>query len=180
MSVYRLKNFINRLIRKGWIICNPKFKPSNLHLHEDGEFISDHIRKTNMHYEFDMLYFIKNKFDCRCVIDIGANIGNHSSFFEKLGSVVWAFEPSKKNFDKLIKNAPQSSCFNIALSDAEAACELVTFGNSMGNNYLSSSFDGRINNEWGKDIQREQTQTRTLDSFNIEEPTFIKIDVEGM
>ena len=157
---------------------HPELKPINLQLHEHGEFISDQIRKTKRYYEFDMLHFIKVNFDCSRFVDIGANLGNHSNFFERFGSTGWAFEPSKRNYEKLIKNAPKFQLFNVALSDSEGMMELVTYDSWLGNNYLKSAFDGRDNN-WGTGVRSESVKVTTLDSFNIISPTFIKIDVEG-
>lgn len=162
-----------------WLyLFHPELKPLNIHLHNTGEFISDQIRRTNRYYEFDLLYFIKKNFDCSNFVDIGANIGNHSNFFERFGSTGWAFEPSKSNFEKLIKNAPKFKCYNVALSDSDGEAELVTFESCLGNNYLKSAFDGKIN-DWGTGASTEMIKVTTLDSFNIVSPTLIKIDVEG-
>lgn len=170
---------LKKLVRMVWLyMFHPELKPANLHIHESGEFISDQIRRTNRYYEYDMLHFIRVHFDCSRFVDVGANIGNHSNFFEKLGSVGWAFEPSKRNYEKLVKNAPKFECFNIALSDTEGEAELVTFESCLGNNYLKTAFDGKVNN-WGSGVKTEMIKVSTLDSFKIKSPTFIKIDVEG-
>ncbi len=167
------------LIRKLWAyMAYPELKPTKLELHPSGEFISDRIRLTNRYYEFDMLRFMKKHFDCSRYVDIGANIGNHSNFFERNGSVGWAFEPSKHNFEKLQLNAPNFNLFNVALSDVGGEDDLITFDSCLGNSYVQSSFDGKINN-WGTGIKSEKILVATLDSFQIESPTLIKIDVEG-
>lgn len=153
-------------------------KPNGLNLHEEGEFISDHIRKTGRYYEADMLYYILQNFDTSRFIDIGANIGNHSNFFERHGGIGWAFEPSSSNYKKLASNVEKTTCYNVALSDDEGQAELVTFESSRGNNYLKSSFNDKINN-WGTGVNFETVMVATLDSFGINAPTFIKIDVEG-
>lgn len=103
----RLKNLIEKLSRKIneeiFFLKYPEVRKHDLFLHPIGEFVSDEIRKCKKYYELDLLIYIKNNYNCDRFCDIGANIGNHSSFFSKLGSVGWAFEPSKKNFELLKK-----------------------------------------------------------------------------
>jgi FkbM family methyltransferase len=169
----------SHLIKKLWAYAAyPELKPIKLELHPRGEFISDRIRLTNRYYEFDMLRFMKKHFDCSRFVDIGANIGNHSNFFERNGSVGWAFEPSRRNFEKLEFNAPSFALYNVALSDTEGEEDLITFDSCLGNSYVQSSFDGKIN-DWGTGVKSEKILVATLDSFKINAPTLIKIDVEG-
>jgi len=127
-----------------------------------------------------MLHFMRTKFDCSRFVDIGANIGNHSHYFKSFGYKGWSFEPSDKNFEKLTSNISGGAfeCFNVALSNIAGIDTLVTFETALGNNYLQSTFDGAIN-EWGSGIDSQTIQVRTLDSFEIDNPTMIKIDVEG-
>jgi protein O-GlcNAc transferase len=170
---------LKKILRMNWLNAfRAKLKPLNLQIHDSGEFISDQIRRTQSYYEIDMLHFITGNFDCSRVIDIGANIGNHSNYFQRLGSVGWAFEPSLRNFEKLIINASEFDCYNVALADFEGEDKLITFESCLGNNYLSDSFHGVLN-DWGTGVKEEKTKVATLDSFNIQSPTFIKIDVEG-
>jgi hypothetical protein len=93
------KKLVNKFNRFNFYKKYPNLKSINLELHPNGEFISDSIRLQNSYYELDMLIFIWNNFNCARFCDIGANIGNHSSFFSKLGSYGWAFEPSRRNFE---------------------------------------------------------------------------------
>lgn len=154
--------------------------PFQLFLHEPGDFISDWIRNNNRYYEYDMLHFMQTNFDCSRFVDIGANIGNHSHYFKSLGYKGWSFEPSHKNFMKLTSNVSGEAfeCFNVALSNVAGTDTLVTFDSALGNNYIQSTFGGAFN-DWGSGISTETVNVRTLDSFEIDNPTLIKIDVEG-
>ena len=49
----------------------------------------------------------------------------------------------------------------------------------MGNNYLKSTFKSQKIKKWGSQPSKEIVEIKTLDSFNIEKPTLIKLDVEG-
>ncbi len=156
----------------------PHLKFNNLELHPKGEFISDSIRSQNTYYELDMLIYIFNNFNCERFCDIGANIGNHSNFFSNLGSKGWAFEPSKRNFELLKKNVPNFNLYNLALSDIIGTERFVSYEDSCGNSNLVSNFDNKTQS-WGKKETYEEVKVDLLDSFNIDSPTFIKIDVEG-
>ena len=90
----------------------------NIKLHDPGEAISDHIYSCKFYFEMESLLFIAKTFRPNRVIDIGANLGNHSMFFSReLGIDTYAFEPCKRNFELLKENAPSAVSFNVALSD---------------------------------------------------------------
>lgn len=172
------KKSLSKIQEKMFFLKYPCIKQPNLHLHPKGEFVSDEIRLTNKYYELDLLMYIKNNYNIDRFCDIGANIGNHSSFFEKLGSTGWAFQPSRKNFELLKKNAPSFNLYNIALSDNVGVEKFVTYESSCGNSNLLSNFNNKTQN-WGNGIEYEEVKVDMLDKFNIIAPTFIKIDVEG-
>jgi FkbM family methyltransferase len=169
----------NKIKEKLSCLDNSKSSPRTLELHDHSEFISDYIRSENEYYEFEMLKFLKKRFDISRFVDIGANIGNHCNYFMKFGSTGWAYEPSSVNFSKLAINAGNAfECHRVALSNVNSSDSLVTFNDSLGNCHLLSSFNGSINN-WGKGQAIEDIEVRTLDSFHVKKPTLIKIDVEG-
>lgn len=171
---------LNKLKNIYWFSKKLLVKNAKLSLHPRGEFISDQIRKHGHHYEIQLLKLCLDKFDCSHFVDIGANIGNHTNFFEVFGSKCIAFEPSKKNFDLLRKNAPCSDVFNCALGDEASVLEFVTYENSMGNCHLPSNFGNKSEiKPWGDRAAIERVNVKTLDSFNLDHATLIKIDVEG-
>lgn len=79
-----------------------------LRVHDEGEMLSDHIARTQDYFEKDILEYMADKYPQQDVIlDIGANIGNHTAYFAQYleNSAVIAFEPVKENFDLLRYNA---------------------------------------------------------------------------
>ena len=156
----------------------PSYKAPPLVLHPKGDFISDKIRLFNAYYEIDLIHYIYKNFDTSKFLDIGANIGNHSNFFERQGSDVFAFEPSLSNFNLLRQNVKSKNIYNVALSDFKGEDELVTFKSAMGASYVRGAFKDANFKSWGTGIRLEQIKIDKLDNFSIK-PTFIKIDVEG-
>jgi FkbM family methyltransferase len=121
---------------------------------------------------------VRRRYDTTRVVDIGANIGNHCNFFARYGSTGWAFEPSSKNFHLLQANSGGFVCYQAALSDQEGVVELATFASCMGNSHVVDIF-GQAQEKWGDGMLTESVPLRTLDSYNLDQPTFIKLDVEG-
>jgi hypothetical protein len=53
-------------------------------IYDNGEIVSDHMVQTNNFFEIQFLdYLYKNYRNQTGILDIGANIGNHSLFFAK-------------------------------------------------------------------------------------------------
>ena len=151
---------------------------TKLHIHPKPEFISDIICTTQDYFERGTLEIIKNMFDCSYVLDIGANIGNHSKYFAcECRSKVYAFEPMSKNFEILRQNLPDEHLFKLAIGDKAAKVNLYTYSSSMGNNTLSNLCDQAP--DWGTGLGIEEVIVMPLDYFSFPNITFIKIDVEG-
>jgi protein O-GlcNAc transferase len=63
------------------VICKYNNTLTDIYVYKGNEIISNKIRKTSNFYEIEFLDFIKNNFyEQSEIIDIGANIGNHSLF----------------------------------------------------------------------------------------------------
>lgn len=78
-----------------------------LSLHPEGEALSDHIRDRNDFFEVEILEYIKGNFPVHgTIVDIGANIGNHSAYFASFLKYrqILAFEPVPANYILLTKN----------------------------------------------------------------------------
>lgn len=147
-------------------------------LHDAGEFISDNIYASKRYFEMDSLVHIAKTCRPNSVVDIGANLGNHSMFFSReLGIETYAFEPCRRNFELLKVNAPSAKSFNLALSDEIGTSVLATFESCLGNNTLHSLWDKVP--AWGDGIKEEVVSVVRLDQFHIPEIDLIKIDVEG-
>ena len=109
------------------------------------------------------------------MLDIGANIGNHTLYFanELHASKVISFEPVHGTFEILKKNIEINNLkdrveiHNCGLSDKDGTASIghLDPGNIGGTDLIESGGDMVI---------------KTLDDFNIPKVTFMKIDVEGM
>jgi FkbM family methyltransferase len=133
------------------------------------DFIYNEVSIKNNFFEIDLLEILRNKvknFDL--VLDIGANVGNHSFYFSNVckAKQIIAFEPDPKNCLIYRNNNPRVTLHEVALSDY--------IGQSHFNNsFLYNSGTGKLSSE-GIEIQ-----VATLDSFNLSNVTFVKMDVEG-
>jgi FkbM family methyltransferase len=155
----------------------------NLAVHESGEFISDIIVSNRSFFEIDTLEFCHQNFDLSYVLDVGANIGNHTFFFENVcNSKVVAIEPHPENFELLELNTKRSFNLNIALSNIPGNARLVDVktcrGNCslVGNDYQLSIGDSSCLGVISGFIS---VQTITLDMLGLRGLTFIKLDAEG-
>lgn len=111
------------------------------------------------------------------ILDIGANIGNHTLFFcnELNVQKVYCFEPVQETFSILARN--------IKLNNLEKRVVLNSF--ALGENAGKGSIQGyNIYNIGATSLQHDENgmlEIKSLDSLDIQEPiTLIKIDVEGM
>jgi FkbM family methyltransferase len=109
-------------------------------------------------------------------IDVGANRGIYSHALAKVAAHVEAFEPNpalaRFARTKLSRRVRVHEC---ALSHMDGAAHLhIPFGRHSRPDHLIGSLRGRT--DGGILIE---VPLRTLDSFNFENVSFIKIDVEG-
>jgi FkbM family methyltransferase len=106
------------------------------------------------------------------MLDVGANIGTHTAFYAKHGKVL-AFEPNPIAFECLHYNMVESkhakqykdvTLHNVAVSDKAGHIDLVPQGTNYGAIYTTP---GTL------------IPTITIDSLNLDQCNYIKIDVEG-
>jgi FkbM family methyltransferase len=113
------------------------------------------------------------------VIDVGANIGNHSVYFSKFFSKVISIEPNPSNFELLKLNAQLADqknlqCVNIGASDAEG---YLNYSYAEVSNSGSVFLSPILNSDDKKPI----VKVNSIDNMFIHEKiSMIKIDVEGM
>lgn len=157
-------------------------------VYEDRDYIGEKINKTRSFYEKQFLETIYEIVPVDgMIIDVGANIGNHTIFFSSvMGQSVLAIEPIERNF-KLLKDNVRNNCIenvlliNVALSDKEG---LLKFKQMHTNN--CGSFSAQINtDEFISDETIDMSKAVTLDKLIYEADikdkiNLIKIDVEGM
>ena len=157
---------------------SPTYRQYPTHLHETGDYISDRIRKRRTFYELPLLHFLHKKTRFTRVIDVGANLGNHSRFFSLFNADVFSIEPIKRNFELLKKNAPKANTFNIAVGSRIETLEFATYPSNYGGSYALEVFDGALKDR-GSPICIEKVESVTLDSLDISSPTLVKMDIEG-
>ncbi|EAJ5474951.1 FkbM family methyltransferase [Campylobacter jejuni] len=156
------------------------------------DMIQRYISATNEPYEFDILKNIFTFLESNCneinnsslndkitrkrvVVDIGANVGNHSLFLASKGIEVIAFEANPK-LCEIIKE-------NIKINNFEDKITLFNYG--LSNKREKANFTKEKPSNYGgmtlKCQSKGTIQCDTLDSFTIQEKIdLIKIDVEGM
>jgi FkbM family methyltransferase len=114
-------------------------------------------------------------------IDCGAHCGTFSILLSKFCKEVWAFEAQKSTFDCLSVGVSINQCNNvkinhIALGASEGEGILHHVSEDGGMSSLSKESSIHTNQ---KIIKEEPVKIRNLDSYNITNIDFMKIDVEG-
>jgi FkbM family methyltransferase len=145
-------------------------KHIKINIFNDKEFISSNILNDKKFYEVQMLDQIAQHYPKHgTIVDAGANIGNHTVYFENYLSAnkIISFEPCKANYEKLCSNIkkPSTIAYNLALSNKFGKCSIVR--NEANNSGTGTVTDGN------------EVDVVTLDYFNIQDLTLLKIDVEG-
>ena len=117
--------------------------------------------------------------DDKNFIDIGAHVGTYSFILGKKAKHTYSFECNPKIFCYLAAN--------IALHELED--KITPHRYALGNkedtlDYIIRSEDGGGNgvkklNDYDDNLKKIKVQVKTLDSFNLTNIGFIKIDVEG-
>ena len=155
------------------MIAKAKFRGKKYPLSCYGQSLGDYISQfiiEGFFYEYPLLGYLYDNYKFKTVIDIGANIGNHSAFFSKImGAKVYAFEPIADNFRHLVKNNPDGKNYNAGLGNKEK---------EMGY-FINSQCSGMPNMGGCQLIEGTGIQVKLLDSYNLK-PDMIKIDTEGM
>ena len=127
--------------------------------------------------ELHLLPFLVDK--DKQAVDIGANKGVYTYLLAELVPFVHAFEPNPKMFSILSRGLPENAkAYDTALSDESGSGELL----------VPRSERTRAYSNQGASLSRQKVsgehgivkvETRTLDSYALENIGFIKIDVEG-
>lgn len=140
------------------------------------EYIVQSVIHSKDFYEYEFLDFLNTiTLGEGCVLDVGAHIGNHSLYFNKImGKKVYAFEPNPVAYKELkintkINDADINS-FNVAVGAMSGKARInIEDQQNIGSANITRSKDGDI-------------RLITLDEFVDEKntkPVLIKVDVEG-
>lgn len=116
-------------------------------------------------------------------LDIGANIGTHTVILSELFKNVYAFEPQKEVFEILKLNIKVNECknvtpYNFGLGEKQKSADLGFIDKNKSNNFGGV---GIVETDKLKEgTQKGETiEIKTLDSLNLKDICFIKIDIEG-
>ena len=163
------------------VVSNYGSTDTEIFIHDLGEIVSDNMVQNNNFFEITFLdYLAKNYNNQKNILDIGANIGNHSLFFSKFLNcqMVYSFEPFPKNIELLKKNMSnfqtKSKIFEIALSNKEGNTPLY---NSQAENFGGFSLHSYKNGS--SFLINPSINVITLDSLHLDNISMIKIDVEN-
>lgn len=152
-----------------------------------GDFIGIQLALHGV-YELETLQMVVDRIrdDARMkesfLIDVGANIGNHSVYLARYFDRVYAFEPNPRTFELLKINARIAANIhpvNVAISIAAGTVQLRE---QRGNNGQSAVFDAAM--DAGRDDREflyHQVESKRLDDVvpRHDKCYLIKIDVEG-
>lgn len=154
----------------------------------DTDWIYSLIKKTGTFYEIDLLKYIRYAMENRqgAILDIGANIGNHSVFFGMfVCNTVVCFEPNPKVLPileaNLSENKVEHKIYQLGLGESEAIASIELPSLSVNNIGAARLVKLQVSTE-------ESVRVVPLDSLLPEIKLFInglnvlalKIDVEGM
>ncbi len=149
-------------------------------------FTNDHIGtkiRVQGLYEKENLFLLRNVLEQLrqpIVLDIGANIGNHSMALAACAAHVHAFEPLPAAFALLDENIHENNLHNVhahpvALSDEEGD---ATFYHVRSGNVGASGFDLRHNDAEPVTVQK-RIGDRIVRELGLTRVDLIKIDVEA-
>lgn len=138
---------------------------------------------TRGHYEEHYINWVRTNFirEDKCFIDIGAHLGAYTVELAPSAKHVYSFECSPKTFNYLCSNillrdlSYRVTKHNVALSNTNATSPYFIRAAEDGGGNGIEQFDVDLKNN----IPCIQVPTRTLDSFELTNINFIKIDVEG-
>ena len=106
-------------------------------------------------------------------LDIGANVGEVTSYLSANWNQVTAFEPTPNTFEILCNNVSSNvTCENIGISNHEGHLHFITGKDQRKNQIVSENFHKK---GWDK----ISIPVRPLDSYKFDNIDFMKIDVEG-
>lgn len=151
-----------------------------MYLPNKKDYIQNTIQNSKKFYESDMLEDIyKRDITGKTVIDIGANIGNHTIYFSKVAKAkkVYSFEPFKEVLKILTKNIEINNVeervqiFDAAVGrkTSKATIDIVDERN-LGMNKVCQVANGEVDV-----VTLDEVLLPIVDSVDV-----IKIDVEGM
>lgn len=141
-----------------------------IYAHDKGEYVSDIIDQTGWYYEPQTIEYIKNLGLKNCtVLDIGANIGNHSHAIKYYSTdcTIYSFEPLEANY-------------NVLKNNAKGTVNRFVTDNLKKENFITSFWGNDNLGYTGLSESGQSCQNIIIDNmFFPRKVGLIKIDVEG-
>ena len=129
-------------------------------------------------FESNLIQWARNVFGTsnKNFLDIGAHTGTYSISLSDKFNHVYCFEPQKSTFYALcgsvaLSNISNITCYQSGLGSPEQVGKLSL-------KVISNDGGGSSLHATSNILREEEIEVRTLDSFNIENIGFIKMDVE--
>lgn len=113
-------------------------------------------------------------------LDIGAHVGQHTVYLANRCKQVYSFEPQIINYDRLVRNCELNNltnvtCFNVAIYNKN--CKMAV--NNITGQHLINYADSQACSLQLHEHEKGDVEARTLDSFGIDNVSFIKCDAEN-
>lgn len=112
-------------------------------------------------------------------VDVGANLGFYSYALQRLGRTVISFEPDRNYQERLARRlGRRARVERVALSDGPGTGVMRVpdldgeYGGPLGSLSAEAVPDDDV-------LSSYEVELRTLDSYDLDDVSFIKIDVEG-
>lgn len=117
----------------------------------------------------------------RLAVDVGAAEGVWSWFLARRARSVVAFEPNPDSAARIVRRVPRAVVHAVALSDREGEAELriPRVGGQSLTGWATIEPANRHTALAPERWESIRVPTRTLDSFELRDVGFVKIDVEG-
>lgn len=173
LSIFNKKNVRKALVN--YLEKNHVVMPTTPRVLFSNDFVSRSIMINGI-YELEILnnlirFLPKNG----VVLDIGANIGNHTLFFANYVSKVYSFEPVPETFEILELNTrglDNVEIYNYGLSEYYQEIDLFVPNDNRG----AASHEFNPTSQAQKVVLKKFDEIGLFDDVRID---FIKIDVEG-
>jgi FkbM family methyltransferase len=154
-------------------------------VHSKSDAITGQLRTFGTFFEVHFLNFLRHHIcNQKNIIDIGANIGNHSVFFDKFLNCdkIYCFEPEPENLKLLrynMKDAVQTGkceIFDVALSNAIGE---LPFYNTDPGNFGGFGLENFNFPDCKSYLVNEKITVKPLDDYQFKNVSLIKMDIEG-
>ena len=133
---------------------------------------------VDKYYEKDEIEVLKKHFNDNIknntFVDVGANIGNHSLYFQKYFRRIISFEPQKKIFKILKLNTEDFKNIKVFNYGLDAKSYFTEFSIPYSNSGMASELQKDL------DSYIEKVEFKVFDNFHKDIVSYIKIDVDGI